>query len=94
MAESGTEIYSDENESLRGTSPMLIVDVEDPEGSTEDNFESSYARFGTVDFQPYQDEPIADQEWLDNYYREVAEEEERNAVFASRLNGTTPLCNW
>jgi hypothetical protein len=43
---------------------------------------------------PYEDEPIADEEWLLQYNTELQEEEEEHNKLKQRLDGTEPVASW
>ena len=43
---------------------------------------------------PYQDDPIADEEWSKRYEAEMEEEERRNVELRNRLNGKTEVRLW
>ncbi len=44
--------------------------------------------------QPYQDEPIADAEWVANYYEERREQEDRLEMLRGRLEGCVTVESW
>ena len=50
--------------------------------------------FDEDDDEPYGGEPLADQEWLENYNRRRARAEEQENFLNSRLNGTVTVDSW
>ncbi len=79
-----------------------------PEYSLEDEQEQGAARpnvnnhdlnedpwgFGSDVEDPYADDPIADEEWMENYRRERQVELRRNEELENRLNGTSEVNSW
>ena len=85
-----SETYEDQD--LSNTS-QFALDVEDPDdkeqrlgqptGGNDANFEG-----------PYMDEPLADEEWLQNCNRQSREDKDRQRILTSRLDGTEPVNTW
>ena len=50
--------------------------------------------FDEDDNEPYGGEPLADQEWLENYDRRIARVQEQEHFLNSRLNGTVTVNSW
>ncbi len=44
--------------------------------------------------QPYEDEPIAHAEWVDNYFEERREQEDRLEMLRGRLEGCVTVESW
>ena len=43
---------------------------------------------------PYAEEPLADDDWLEQYNRDRERTENRNRELEDRLNGITPVDTW
>ena len=51
-------------------------------------------RFEDDSLEPYADEPLADEEWLENYRREQAENAELEKELTKRLNNSVRVADW
>ena len=98
---SSSETYEDEDQELSDASSQFALDAEDPnevaQGKDEEEHRLGQAAGGNdgLDFAgPYVGEPLADEEWLQNYNRERREEEDRQERLIRCLDGTEPLNAW
>ena len=61
----------------------------------EDEHSSEEAKtLGNSNVEAYQDEPLADQDWLDNYARETEQDRLQQQENMRRMQGETPLDVW
>ena len=86
MSSSFSDALSSQDDSEINFIPGYIMEVED--GAVESRDEDLY------EFQPYSDEPIADQEWIDNYYQQRRAKEEKLEELHSRLSSQVTLESW
>ena len=88
-----SETYDDQE--LSDASLQFALDVEDPNEIEEGRLGQATGRNDDREFVgPYMGEPLADEEWLQNYNRERREEGERLDRLGRRLDGTEPLNEW
>ncbi|XP_028418667.1 uncharacterized protein LOC114544290 [Dendronephthya gigantea] len=84
-----------------------FTDPIDSQSESENNFITSYMMEVEDDaplateaqgdqelMQPYQDEPIADTEWVENYYEERRNQDDRLRVLRGRLEGRVSVEGW
>ena len=64
-------------------------DLEDEEHSSEEAKTLGYSNV-----EAYQDEPLADQDWLDNYARETEQDRLQQQENMRRMQGEAPLDVW
>ena len=69
-------------------------DVEQEEETADAGDESSSGEEDDFDDYAYDGEPLADQEWIDNYRRERVQHQREMEMFQRRLNGSEPLHAW
>lgn len=87
---SDTSSFSEDRRSS-DTSSHFSLDVEDP---NEERGRLDVAVGGVGVVGPYMDEPLADEEWIQNYNQDRREEGDRLERFGRRLDGTEPLDSW
>ena len=82
-------------------SASASLEIEDEQHETENLIERSQdeGAHGSHDSEsyymdPYSDEPIADENWLQQYYRRREEEAERMNELQLRWNGSEPVTSW
>ena len=79
--------YIPGNYSLIETEIMQASESDD--GDVEQSEQTSFA-----DVEPYSSEPIADEEWVEEYRQRQAEKEQKLASLKDRLAGKESLSNW
>ncbi|CAH3153488.1 unnamed protein product, partial [Porites lobata] len=62
------------------------IDIEGIDGASN--------RFEDDSLEPYADEPLADEEWLENYRREQAENAELEKELTKHLNNSARVADW
>ena len=75
-----------ETESSQFGSEDEKIEIEGTDGASN--------RFEDDSLEPYADEPLADEEWLENYRREQAENEELEKELTKRLNNSVRVADW
>lgn len=78
-------------------SEVSDISNEPEEIEFEDATESAVEAYDTPDSEPegpYMDEPIANNEWLEEYMREVEEAEIRSQELQNRFDGAVGLDTW
>ena len=90
MSSSVSDPNESQNESETNFVTGHMIEVEDGASWTEET------QLGDDEFivQPYQDEPIADAEWIANYYEERREQEDRLEMLRYRLEGRVTVESW
>ena len=78
---------SSENISLASSVVNYEIETEDAQAEASKEDDDTF-------FEPYADEPLADEEWTANYELERRKEEERYRLFAKRLNKEVPVVSW
>ena len=89
---SSSELESSECESLSSNTSSLdhIIEVE-PEGEADD---TDLDVRDDSDFEPYADEPIADQNWIEQYEKEIKMADDQEAILKKRLEGIIAVSEW
>ena len=78
------ESFSSSSESIAEEENDIPAENEfDPSGSDDDDLEEVYV-----------DEPLADEEWLDEYNRSQNEAKEKLEQLAKRMDGTESTDSW
>ena len=75
-----------ETESSQFGSEDEKIEIEGTDGASN--------RFEDDSLEPYADEPLADEEWVENYRREQAENEELEKELTKRLNNSVRVADW
>ncbi|CAH3145123.1 unnamed protein product [Porites lobata] len=75
-----------ETESSQFGSEDEKIEIEGTDGASN--------RFEDDSLEPYADEPLADEEWLENYRREQAENAELEKELTKRLNNSVRVADW
>lgn len=83
------------------------TESEQTDESSQDEFESievevtdggdvgaSHAAYEDDSFEPYTDEPLADEDWLANYRKEQEEKTELEENLTKRLDNRVRVGNW
>ena len=91
MSSSFTDANDSQNESETNFLIGHMMEVEDDAPWTA---EPQLGEEEEFTFQPYQDEPLADAEWVANYYEERREQEDRLEMLRSRLEGRVTAESW
>jgi hypothetical protein len=89
MSSSFSDALSSQDDSKINFIPGYIMEVED--GAVKSRDEDL---LNENEFQPYSDEPIADQEWIDNYYQQRCAKEEKLEELHSLLSSQVTLESW
>lgn len=84
----GSDCSSEEESWLDFLREDCEVEDEDCQNSSSDNDSN------INDAGPYSNEPLADDEWLKEYYKERQRIEERNKQLQDRLDGVVPIDSW
>ncbi len=90
MSRSGEN--SSESESISGSETSSFFPEEDEAMNDAERPDQFANLFGS--FEPYQDEPDADDEWMADYNRERQEERRRNDELEERLLGRREINSW
>ncbi len=90
MSRSGEN--NSETESICGSVTSSLLPEEDEAMNDAERSDQFANLFGS--FEPYQDEPDADEEWMADYNRERQEEIQRNEELEERLLGRREINSW
>ncbi len=82
-----SSIHSNASTRTKGEMENEIDESEQFEAESRDEESHQY-------MDAYSDEPIADEIWIQNYYRRRNEETERMNELGLRLNGSKPVTSW
>lgn len=93
MSSSFSDPVSSQNDSEIDFIAGYVMEVEDEAvGSTEPS--NQFEDEELWDVRPYEGEPIADDNWIANYYEQRRVEEDRLENLRSRLRGDITLQSW
>ena len=94
MSSSFTDPNDSQNESEANFVIGHMMEVEDDALLTAEPELGSELDEEEFIVQPYQDEPIANPEWVANYYEERREHEDRLEMLRNRLEGRVTVESW
>lgn len=89
---SSSEFESSDSESSISMSDSemdVAIEVEDPE-----NIEREAGNENDSDFEPYADEPLADEVWQKDYEKEMSAVADQEVVLERRKRGITKVSEW
>ena len=90
MSSSFTDPNDSQNESENSFVTSYMMEVEDDSPLTAETQSGEELAIT----QPYQNEPIADAEWVANYYEERQEQEDRLEMLRGRFDGHATVESW
>ena len=87
---SNSDCYTDSEDSDISFIPDYDIEIEEDDGDSRSMATSSQDSLESLDNcdMAYADEPLADEEWIAQYEKEVKENEDLERKLEKRLNGT------
>lgn len=92
MSTNEMDFASDSEQSDAESNVSLTVDIVEVECEAE--FCEDLATDHSDPEGPYMDEPLADDNWLENYNQEVEDADRRNQILQNRFDGSERLETW
>ena len=90
--QSNSDCYTDSEESDISFIADYEIEEED-DGESRSMVSQSEESVDSCDMA-YADEPLADEKWIEQYEKEVKENEELERMLEKRLNGTERVDSW
>ena len=90
--QSNSDCYTDSEDSDISFIADYEIEEED-DGESRSMVSQSEKSLDSCDMA-YADEPLADEEWIEQYEKEVKENEELERMLEKRLNGTERVDSW
>ena len=90
--QSNSNCYTDSEDSDISFIADYEIEEED-DGESRSMLSQSEESLDSCDMA-YADEPLADEEWIEQYEKEVKENEELERMLEKRLNGTERVDSW
>ena len=90
--QSNSDCYTDSEDSDISFIADYEIEEED-DGESRSMVSQSEESLDSCDMA-YADEPLADEEWIEQYEKEVKENEELERMLEKRLNGTERVDSW
>ena len=90
--QSNSDCYTDSEDSDISFIADYEIEEED-DGESRSMVSQSEESLDSCDMA-YADEPLADEEWIEQYEKEVKENEELQRMLEKRLNGTERVDSW
>ena len=90
--QSNSDCYTDSEDSHISFIADYEIEEED-DGESRSMLSQSEESLDSCDMA-YADEPLADEEWIEQYEKEVKENEELERMLEKRLNGTERVDSW
>lgn len=93
---SNSDCYTDSEDSDISFIPEYDIEIEEDDGDSRSMATSSQESLESLDScdMAYADEPLADEEWIAQYEKEVKENEDLERKLEKRLNGTEEVDSW
>ena len=93
---SNSDCYTDSEDSDISFIPDYDIEIEEDDGDSRSMATSSQGSLESLDNcdMAYADEPLADEEWIAQYEKEVKENEDLERKLEKRLNGTEEVDSW
>ena len=90
--QSNSDCYTDSEDSDISFIADYVIEEED-DGESRSMVSQSEESLDSCDMA-YADEPLADEEWIEQYEKEVKENDELERMLEKRLNGTERVDSW
>ena len=91
---SNSDCYTDSEDSDISFIPDYDIEIEEDDGDSRSMATSSQESLESLCDMAYADEPLADEEWIAQYEKEVKENEDLERKLEKRRNGTEEVDSW